>query len=74
VHHHGAEEGPGLSCLTSLIGDCIRLELEQLREERRGMLGALWRADQVLEALGTPADSPTRQAIRTALAGRLPSA
>ena len=26
VHNHGPEEGPGLSCPESLIGDCIRNE------------------------------------------------
>lgn len=33
VHNHGPEEGPGLACRESLIGDCLRDRLERAERE-----------------------------------------
>ena len=33
VHNHGPEDGPGLACRESLIGDCLRAELSRLARE-----------------------------------------
>ena len=35
VHNHGVEDGAGLACRETIIGDCMRAELAALRKDRQ---------------------------------------
>lgn len=64
AHNHGSEDGPGLACRETVIGDCLRLEFERLRnaeaqQERKVEVAALTQehAEAVTVALNSAAIS-----------------
>lgn len=59
VHNHGPEEGPGLACRESLIGQCMRDEFEALLDALEGMARAT--ADAMVEETGNAEYADWRQ-------------